>query len=262
MPTIEENRRFWNDEFLWGRHRGDIWSKEWGGPEAQWHWCIYPRIRRHLPAGTVLEIGSGMGRWTGYLLGLCERLIGVDISERCVEVCRRRFPDGVFHQGDGRTLAFLADQSIDFVFSFESLIHTELDDLACYLGELQRVMRPGAFSFIHHSNLAAYGAYFKLISRLPDGLREALQFRGILDFDGWRATSVSAGLVRVEAAQAGLTPVAQELLPWGGDRLIDCFSTLCSGPAEQAFKLVENPKFVERAREIQRLSRSYRSTGV
>ncbi|MCA9779986.1 MAG: class I SAM-dependent methyltransferase, partial [Candidatus Eremiobacteraeota bacterium] len=150
MPTIEENREFWNDRFHWGSHRGDVWSDHWGGVEAQWQWCVYPRTRSHLPTGTVLEVGPGMGRWTHFLRAFCENLIVVDISQRCLEVCRARFGDvGMdYHLGDGRTLTPVRDGSVDFVFSFESLIHTEQEDLASYLQEIARVLKPGGSCFL------------------------------------------------------------------------------------------------------------------
>ena len=194
VPTIAENHEFWNDRFAWSQHRGDVWSREWGGPENQWNWCLYPRIRQHLPAETVLEIGPGQGRWTHFLRAYCEHLIVADISERCIEVCRQRFGDSglEYHVSDGRTLGFQADCSVDFVFSFESLIHTELDDLTSYLEEVQRVLKPGGTAFLHHSNLGAYKGYYRFAAGIPKVLKELLQSRGVLDFDGWRALSVSA----------------------------------------------------------------------
>jgi ubiquinone/menaquinone biosynthesis C-methylase UbiE len=259
MPSIEENHEFWNDRFHWGKHRGDAWSDEWGGPTAQWKWCVYPRIRRHLPAETILEIGPGMGRWTQFLRTCCENLIVVDISERCIDVCRERFGEqGMsYHLGDGRTLSFLEDNSIDFTFSFESLIHTESDDLRSYLSELSRTLKPEATAFLHHSNLGRYKRYYDLVRRVPKALREGLQARGVLDFDGWRAATVSHQWVSREAEKLGLGVLSQELVPWGGKRLIDCFTTLCAGSVDREAPLLENRKFVERAREICRISGAY-----
>lgn len=260
MPSIEENHEFWNDQFHWGRHRGDAWSNEWGGPEAQWQWCVYPRIRRHLPVGTILEIGPGMGRWTQFLRRCCEHLVAVDISEKCLDACRGRFgeQDVSLHLGDGRTLGCVKDETVDFVFSFESLIHTERDDLQSYLSELKRVMRPEAVCFLHHSNLGSYRRYYDFIRRIPKTLREPLQKRGVLDFDGRRAATVCHRWVEAEAKKIGLAVVSQELVPWGGKRLIDCFTTLRATESELDTALVENRQFVSRAREIRRLSAAYR----
>jgi len=40
-----------------------------------------------------LEIAPGHGRWTQFLQRLCQSLVAVDISEKCVEHCKTRFAD-------------------------------------------------------------------------------------------------------------------------------------------------------------------------
>jgi hypothetical protein len=72
-----------------------------------------------------------------------------------------------------------------------------------------------------------------------------------------RAKSVTAAWLEQQATAEGLSVLSQELVPWGGKRLIDCFSVLKNGPAERANQILENPGFIKRAYEIQRLSRLY-----
>src|SRR5215212_583193 len=90
MPDVEANQRQWDGDYAWPQG-GDEWSAGWGGPDAQWHFTLRPRLRRFLPASTILEIAPGYGRWTTYLLESCERYVGVDLSAQSVEACRRRF---------------------------------------------------------------------------------------------------------------------------------------------------------------------------
>ena len=45
------------------------------------------------------------------------------------------------------------DGSIDFVFSFDSLVHVEADVLDAYLDQLARKLTPDGVGFIHHSNM-------------------------------------------------------------------------------------------------------------
>jgi hypothetical protein len=45
--------------------------------------------------------------------------------------------------------------SIDFAFSFDSLVHAESDVMSSYAHELARVLKPGGVAFLHHSNLDA-----------------------------------------------------------------------------------------------------------
>src|SRR4051812_18318564 len=156
MPDVEANLRQWDSEYSWP-DQGDEWSAAWGGVDAQWHSTLLPRVGTFLPAATILEIAPGFGRWTNYLLGACDRYVGVDLSPASIEACRERFA-GVghaeFHVNDGRSLDVVGDASVDFAFSFDSLVHVEEDAIAGYVDELARVLSPSGLAFIHHSNLA------------------------------------------------------------------------------------------------------------
>ena len=259
MASLKENYEFWNRSYRWGRTRGEEWSAPWGGSEAQWNWCVYPRIRRHLPARRILEIGPGHGRWSQYLRGHCQELILVDISETCIEFCRERFgPAGMRYQvGDGRSLAFLEPDSIDFAFSFESLVHTEMDALQNYLVDLSSKFSERGAGFFHHSNLGSYRSYFDRLRLFPKPLRTWLESRGLMDNDNWRAESVSYGAFENAVQEAGLFLHSQELVPWGGRRLIDCFSTVSKKKPERAFRTLENTGFMQRAEGIRKFSRLY-----
>ena len=89
MPTIDENLQAWNRD--WPGQGGDEWSRVWGGPSAQWFGTILPRLKSYVPAATILEIAPGYGRWTQFLRPLADRLVLVDLSATCIDVCRRRF---------------------------------------------------------------------------------------------------------------------------------------------------------------------------
>jgi hypothetical protein len=117
MPDVRENERLWST-YDWGE-RGDEWSGAWRSPDYQWWGTLYPRLRHYLPARTILEIAPGFGRWTHYLLGHCDRLIGIDLMAGCVEACAERFrdePKASFHQNDGRSLDDVPDGEVDLAF--------------------------------------------------------------------------------------------------------------------------------------------------
>ena len=77
------------------KEAGEEWSEPWGTSHAQWNGTIFPRIRDCLPAGTILEIAPGFGRWTYYLKDFCDELWAVDKSSECIEACRHRFASGL-----------------------------------------------------------------------------------------------------------------------------------------------------------------------
>jgi SAM-dependent methyltransferase len=252
MPGIEKNERHWS-RAPW-RKGGDRWSRHWGGPDYQWLGMMYPRVREFVPAPTILEIGCGHGRWTRYLIRLCDRLIGVDLTARCVEACRERFagePRASFHKNDGKSLAVVPDGEVDFAFSFDALIHCEGDVVQAYVEQLAHKLTPDGAAFLHHSNLAAYA----------NPQTGALAHRN----RGWRGRTVSAALFEQYCRDAGLVCIGQELVRWWEDypAFSDCFSMLTRPGSRFARenRVVENPGYVAQAGAMARVAELYGPTG-
>lgn len=236
MPTLKENQDFWA-RYDWPE-RGDEWSVVWGGAENQWWGTLYPRLRHLLPAGRLLEIAPGYGRFTAFLGDHCAELIGVDLSERCVEACRGRFADRPamsFHVNDGVSLPMVEDRSMDLVFSFDSLVHCEEEVLRSYVREIARVLGPDGVAFLHHSNLAAF--------------RDPASGRLTVGNPHWRAESMSAERMRRFCAEASVLCIGQELVNWGVDFLSDCFSLVTPAGSRRARDpvVVENREFMAEA---------------
>lgn len=252
MPTIEENKRLWESQYDWSG-AGDEWSAPWGGTQNLWDYVVYPRIQAYLPAHTVLEIAPGFGRWTEFLKQHCDRLITVDLSSKCVEHCRRRFGDSPhvqILQNDGRSIPISENSSIDFVFSFDSLVHVESDVLQAYLQEIARVLKPNGTAFIHHSNIGKYRFLLKVGRRLPGFASRAATKAHLLPIEHWRGESVTAEWMSSACRQYGLSVVKQELVNWLNPRhLIDCFTILKHAPANPK-QVLRNYHFMEEAERI------------
>jgi hypothetical protein len=119
----------------------------------------------------------------------------------------------------------IPDESVDFVFSFDSLVHAEDDVIASYISQLERKLTKNGVGFIHHSNLGEYTVYRFLHERLWRW-HKALAKLGILEHSlHWRAWSVTATKFSKYADIAGLRCIGQEKVNWGTKRLIDCMST-------------------------------------
>lgn len=221
----------------------------WGGSDYEWWGAIFPRIHEFLPATTVLEIAPGYGRWTQYLVHLCDRLIGVDIAPNCVDACRKRFAaheHATFHATDGISLGAAPDGSIDFAFSFDSLVHSDADVMESYVHELGRKLGPNGVAFIHHSNLLQY--------RDPDTGKTPLPNVG------WRGM-MSAELFERFCSEAGLACIGQELVNWATDRLNDCFS-LVTRPGSRFARpnrVRENARFMDEAAALKDVASFYGS---
>jgi SAM-dependent methyltransferase len=206
MPTIEQNRTKWSVHD-WSS-AGAEWSWAWGSVEQEWAHTFYSRIVAFLPARSILEIATGYGRWTGFLIKECNRFYGLDVTENCVHACRDRYGlDGQFFLTDGKTIpAEIEDNSIDFVFSADSLVHADAEVIRSYLQGLLRVMSPEGVAFLHHSNFAD----------TPEGTRNL----------HWRDAGMSAARLRAQCQEIGLFCLSQELINWGQSELNDCFSLI------------------------------------
>jgi ubiquinone/menaquinone biosynthesis C-methylase UbiE len=251
MPTVAENRRFWGDVYDWSQG-GEEWSLGWGGTHQLWEASLLPRVARFLPAPVILELAPGYGRFTPYLSAHCQTYIGVDISPGCVQACQQRFPEHQFFCNDGESLPMIADGSVDFIFSFFSLIHAEEETMLAYLREFARVLKPGGGGFVHHSNLAEHGAYFRAIGRLPRWAGRLLFGIGLVDLPQWRASSVSAEVFARCARQTGLALVTQETVNFGSRRTIDAFSSFvrADGPWQAPGQLWRHPGFMHEAMRV------------
>jgi len=269
MPTVEENLKAWNNDYDWCLN-GDEWSQRWGSARAEWYGSIYPRVHPFLPASAVLELAPGFGRWTEFLLGHCDTLIGIDVAPRCIEACRKRFadhPGASFEINDGKSVPMVADSSIDFAFSFDSLVHVEAEVLLGYLTELARILKPDGVAFLHHSNCGAYRRSGRLLApiqgvlgQLPSTLQDGLALTGIRRGSDWRAESVSAAGFAQLCTTAGMRCVGQEVLNWAGGIILQDAISIVTRPGsrwDRADRVVRNWKFRAEVRSIRRSSSIY-----
>jgi ubiquinone/menaquinone biosynthesis C-methylase UbiE len=271
MPTLAQNLEQWDDQRNWG-DQGDAWSYEFGGTEALWWFMLYPRIHRFLPASVILEIAPGHGRWTQFLQHLCESMVAVDISEKCIEHCKRRFAGSNhirFYANDGSSLAEVPDDSVDFVFSFDSLVHVESDVVEAYVAQLAKKLKRDGVGFLHHSNMGSYRGRLAILDRyrrLPLRFRSRILKENHMEWllsinsQGWRASSMTAKLFREYCGRAGLKCIGQELINWHRGRcLIDAISVFTKPGSrwDRQSVCVENDKFVESAALTARLAQLY-----
>lgn len=98
------------------------------------------------PDRVVLDIGCGIGRMDRHIAPRVRSLTGIDVSGEMVARARERLADldnVRFVEGDGRTLAPLADRSFDLVFSHIVFQHVPRAVSTSYFAEAFRVLRPG-----------------------------------------------------------------------------------------------------------------------
>lgn len=252
MSELQVNKDFWGNSYSWPA-QGDEWSVPWGGEDMQWYCTLLPRLhpyleilnaKGNLSVETLLEIAPGYGRWTKYLKNFCDELIIVDLAESCIEACKTRFQTEQNFQyfvNDGKSLEMIKDESIELIFSFDSLVHAEVDVIEAYLLEFSKKLTLNGVVFIHHSNLASSKRTVKN--------------------HHWRASSVSYKLVQDLAHRSGLRCLSQEIFAWGGSQFpIDCISVLVRQDShwQTEYQFLENTKFEAEIAIAQQQSQLYR----
>lgn len=110
-----------------------------------------------IPSGaTVLDIGCGVGRTTRALARRGERVIGLDVSERMLELAEehnRELANIDWLLGDGRRFAGVGSATVDVCFSHVVFQHIPDPALTLgYVSEIGRVLRPGGWAALQVSD--------------------------------------------------------------------------------------------------------------
>jgi SAM-dependent methyltransferase len=104
-------------------------------------------------ASSVLDFGSGIGNSIPFFRSYFPRirLCCADVSERCIELSKRRFPGMESYIQVGASIP-LPSESQDIVFSACVFHHIPHEDHVYWLGELRRVTRPGGLLALYEHN--------------------------------------------------------------------------------------------------------------
>lgn len=182
---------------------------------VQWENLIQPFLAGHeIDYSSVLELAVGHGRMTQILLLNADRLTGVDVLQENIDFCDNRFgahPKLTLLRNDGVTLPAVKNDSVSFVFCFDSMVHFDSDVVRAYLREFRRILAPGGKAFLHHSNL----------TRNPGGsFQNSAHARNFM----------CQALFQHYATKEGLASLKSEVIDWGrGDNRVtglDCLSLL------------------------------------
>lgn len=123
------------------QHAGYVQGRDWGpGHARQWIRIFEAHAPENRPL-SVLDLGSGTGRFTGLLAEMFGEATGVEPSGqmRRIAIERADNPNVRFMAGQAEAIP-LADQSVDIVLMFLSLHHVRDRDSAAK--EIARVLRP------------------------------------------------------------------------------------------------------------------------
>lgn len=190
LPPDEEHNVTRNCE-VWQNYDWEKGGEEWTkSPEWKQSLIDEVMLRYIEPGRTVLEIGPGAGRWTETLQKIARRLILVDLSDKCVELCKKRFSqcDNIeYFVNDGVLLSFIPSETIDFIWSFDVFVHISPHDTEKYIMEFSRALKKGGHGIIHHAKDGGLHGGWR--SRMTAGLfADILTAHGLTlvsQFDSW-----------------------------------------------------------------------------
>jgi ubiquinone/menaquinone biosynthesis C-methylase UbiE len=150
-----------NWDATWGKQfarLGDEWSSENAGSSGRGDAYVFESfaVPFFRPEDTVLELGSGGGKWTEMLARRAKKVIALDISGEMLKRAKSRcdaagLTNIEYVLANGRDFRPIADESVHFFFAYDVLVHLALEDTFAYAREIERVLTPGGYATCHHA---------------------------------------------------------------------------------------------------------------
>jgi SAM-dependent methyltransferase len=144
------------------------------------------------PAGSVLDLGCGVGRLVHAIASEVAVVAGLDVSQEMLTAARRRcagLPNALFLHGSGRDLSPLADSAFDLIAAvdvFPYVVSCGTEMAACHLAECHRVLKSSrSLLILNYAYGRSYSEEAEELGRLSDSTGFDLVRIGSGDFDLW-----------------------------------------------------------------------------
>jgi ubiquinone/menaquinone biosynthesis C-methylase UbiE len=178
--------------------------------DQQWDGLINPVLKQYpIDYSKTIDFAAGYGRNTRKLLDHgAAHVTMVDVNPECIAHLGATFSSDRTRVvlNDGFDLSDLEGEAFTFLYTFDAMVHFDLEIVLSYVPEFARVLRSGAYAFVHHSNY----------TNNPGGdFRENPHWRNFL----------SADIFKHVAKRAGFEVVRQDVFSWG-EPDNDCMSVL------------------------------------
>jgi SAM-dependent methyltransferase len=187
------------------------YGEQWGTPEGD---LLLREVRDGwlspmlAPDRTILEIGSGGGRWSQYFRGRVKRAILVDGTPASEQAVSRFCPWSGFRfvvSTDGR-IPDVPARSVDYVWSYDTFVHFHPALFDFYVAEVGRVLAKTGVCHLHYATLwpdwhNVNGRCFKY--RDPEDVEPILQAAGLCVTGRRLEIRAGYGSILVELSKEG-----------------------------------------------------------
>jgi len=111
----------------------------------------------------ILDLGCGNGRFVELFKNKGVKYIGIDVSEKLIEIARKKYPEEKFQVFDGLKIPS-EDNYFDKIFCIAVLHHIPGEELRRqFLEEARRVLKPGGKIILSAWYLWRHSAYWNLL---------------------------------------------------------------------------------------------------
>ena len=169
---------------------------------------IFYQMFSTLDLENVVELACGRGRHVPQYLKKAGHATLVDILEKNISYCQKRFPNEnkiSYYVNNGYDLHKLTADNYTSLFTYDAMVHFESIDVFNYLKETHRILKKGGKALFHHSNNTEnYSVTFETG-------RSGRNY-------------MSRDLFAHFADRAGLKVRKQHLLDWSGHKELDCLT--------------------------------------
>jgi ubiquinone/menaquinone biosynthesis C-methylase UbiE len=136
---------------------GDEWNDDQSEDRKRDSFYFTTYAERWISSGmSVLEVGPGGGKWTVRIAPKVKRMIVLDVAEEMLKRTKNRcdslgLTNIEYLLASGKDFQPIADETIDFFFSYDVFVHIALEDTWPYTQEIARVLKPGGLGACHYA---------------------------------------------------------------------------------------------------------------
>ncbi|WP_082583053.1 class I SAM-dependent methyltransferase [Frateuria sp. Soil773] len=178
VDKFDSIRKFYDNEY---------YARIAGEASLPWHCRRIGARLGNMSNRAVLDVACGTGEWLGFFHRQGSSVAGIDLSQRAIDECLRRFPGGEFACGQAESLPF-ADARFDLVTCMGSLEH--FLDKPRALVEMRRVAKPNATFLI----LVPNAGFLTRRLGLYGGTQQVKAKEDVFELAVWQQLFEAAGL--------------------------------------------------------------------